>query len=229
MIKRIILGTFLIAGLLLAQKKERNLITVTGTGEVEVEPNLAIINIGAEVTKPKAKDAFDANNKIMNRVKGVIEKMGIDKKDIKTIRFSLNPKYEYPSHGKRKFIGYELSHIFQVKVRKLSKVPPLLDKVTETGANYIGGISFTIDNPEKYESEARKRAVKNAQAKARELAEAAGVKLGKIVSISEGGYRPIRGGTPLPKTFSLAAAPPPIEPGQLKIRITVTLQYEISY
>jgi len=227
--RRIILGTFLMIGLLLAQKEERNLITVTGTGEIEAEPDLAIINIGAEITKPKAKDAFDTNNRIMNRIRETLERMGIDKKDIKTIRFSLNPKYEYPSHGKRKFIGYELSHIFQVRVRKLSKVPPLLDRVSETGANYIGGITFTIDNPEKYESRARKRAIENAISKARELAEASGVRLGKIVSISEGGYRPIGVSRRLPAEFSLAEARPPIEPGQLKIQVTVTLQYEISY
>lgn len=227
MIKRVILGAFLITGLLFAQEEERNLITVSGRGEVEIETDLAVVNIGVEVTKLKAKEAFDENSKIMNRVRQALKRMGIDKKDIKTIRFSLNPQYEYHS-GLRKFVGYEMSHTFQVKIRKLSITPDVLDKATEAGANNVGGISFTIDNPGKYESKARKRAVKNGQAKARELAEASGVKLGKVVNISEGGYRPIER-SDLPKTFSRGAEPPPIEPGQLKIQVRVTLQYEISY
>ncbi len=220
-----LLGFFIVTTA--AGDEPRNLITVSAQGEIEAEPDLAVVVVGAVTTELQALDAYNKNNQIIERVIAAVTGSGINKKDIKTTRFSLAPQYDH-SERQRKFIGYEVRHTLAVNVRNIKKVGMVLDRATEAGANDIGSISFTIDDPTKLESIARERAVKAAHAKAQEMAKAAGVKLGKVVQISESaGYRPRPADFEKGVAFESAAAAP-IEAGTLTIQISVTIQYEIE-
>jgi uncharacterized protein YggE len=211
-------------------EKPQNLITVSAQGEVEAEPDIAVVAVGVTTTELHAVDAYNKNNKTMEKVIEALKGAGIDKKDIATTRFSLDPQYDYSGGRERRLTGYQMSHTVSVKVRKMNTVGALVSKVADAGANDIGGINFNIDDPTKLETIARERAVTAAHTKALELAKAAGVKLGKVVAIAEGvGYQSVtnRSMRPVPDALSVSA-PAPIEAGTLKIQISVTIQYEIE-
>lgn len=211
--------------------KEKNLVVVSAEGSVEVKPEIAMANLGAEITEPTAKESFARNNEIMDKVMKTLIKLGIEKKDIKTIQFTIFPQYDWSREEKPKLIGYTTTHIVGIKIRDIDKLGEVLDAVTEAGANIIPQISFTVDNLEQYLSIARERAIKKAKKKAEEIATAAGFKLGKIVYISE--VPPF-----VPPFYEKAMevggggalqARALIPEGMMEIKVNVTLHYEIVH
>lgn len=223
------LGVFFAASAL-AGDAERNLIYVNGQGEIEAEPDVAYVAVGVTTLEPTAAATYAANNQISSRINEAVRTLGIDRKDLRTVRFSLTAQYDYTAKGGRVFRGYQMNHTLLVKVRDLKKLGAVLDKANQAGATDMGGVTFAIDDPTPLETQARERAVKAAVAKAQQLAAAAGVRLGKIASISESQYRP-----PLPQMdYALRAAAPEaspgaeVEAGTMKVSITVSMTYEIE-
>jgi uncharacterized protein len=177
-------------------KPREAVIMVSGDGQSSVAPDMAIVNLSVVKQAKTAREALDENNKAMTEVLAALKKGGIAEKDLQTSGFSVQPQYNYPqsTDGQPKqpeLIGYHVSNGITVRVRDLSKLGGIIDQSVTLGINQGGDISFTNDKPEGVIDEARKDAIASALKKAKTLTEAAGVKLGRIIEISENSGRPM--------------------------------------
>ncbi|MFZ5366287.1 MAG: SIMPL domain-containing protein [Patescibacteria group bacterium] len=202
--------------------------TSTGEGKAVATPDIAKITLGITVNQPQVKLAQDQANKTINKIQEDIKKLGISEKDIKTTRYDLNPTYDW-REGKQRITGYEITINLEVKVRDFDKINSVIDTATADGANLVGSLQFSLDDPKlkEVQNKAREEAVKVAKEKAQSLARASGIRLGKILNaqeniISPWEPRPIA----LEKTVGAEETPTQIIPGEQEIRISVTLTYE---
>lgn len=214
----------------------QNTISFTGTGEVFVKPDLALITFSVQNEAKTVADAMSENTKKMNAVIDSIKKQGVQDKDLKTASFNISPRYEWPQirclsypcpTGERVLVGYDVYQSLQVKIRNLEKVGSIIQSATDMGANDVSGLQFTVENEDELKSQARKQAIDEARAKAKELASQLGVNLGAITNFSESGSWPV----PIPY-FARAemvgvGEAPQIQTGENKIEVTVTITYEI--
>lgn len=175
-----------------AQDRDRKepVIVVTGQGDAAVAPDLAVVNLSVAETAKTAREALDANNKAMTAVLKGLKDQGVAAKDLQTAGLSIQPQYSYPQNedGTPKppvLNGYTVTNGLTVRVRDLAKLGAIIDQSVTSGVNQGGDIRFTNDDPSKAYEKARIEAVKDAAAKAKTLAEAAGVKLGRVIEISE--------------------------------------------
>ena len=207
-------------------------IQVTGQGEVKVKPDIALINLGVEAQAKTAAEARSQAAQGMSQVLEALRSSGVAQKDIRTYQFSIQPVREYDREAKREIsLGFRVTNLVTAKVREMDKVGGILDAVVEAGGDFIRvqGISFRVENPKPFYAQARKEAMAEAMAKAQELAQLAGVKLGKPTYISEStGYyypRPVAyfkaEGAPIP-------TPTPISPGEQIISLTVQVTFAIE-
>jgi uncharacterized protein YggE len=232
----LVAGAIAVAALLArpagAEEAPRPTLTLTGTGEVFAEPDTALISSGVVTEAKTAREALDANNEAIAAVIAAIKDAGIEPKDIQTSGFTVQPRYHYPKKSDEaeapKIVGYRVSNTVTVKVRDLAKLGGVLDKAVTVGANNISGIDFLVSDADKRLDEARAIAMKDAIRKAGIYADAAGVKLTRIVSINEvGGYRP------MPRKAAMAmraeAAPSvPVEAGEQALSVEVNVTWEIG-
>lgn len=238
-VKAAMTGAALLFGLMamapaqaLADSDAPGRISLVGIGEVRAVPDEASIAIGVVHQADTAAAALKDNNAAMSEIFATLKGEGIDEKDIQTANFSLNPRYVYPkdNSGPPTIQGYEVSNEVSVRVRDLTKLGALLDKVVQSGSNRINGVSFSLSNPEEAENEARRRAVANAKAKAELYAKAAGVKLGSVRQISEAGIamppRPIMRAEAY--AVKAAADAVPIANGEQTITIQVNMTWDID-
>jgi uncharacterized protein YggE len=207
---------------------EKRTISLSGTGTVKWAPDIVSISTGVESDAPVAKDALAKNTAAMTRVIEELKQSGIEPKDIQTTNFSVEPRYDDRDDGKpAKLVGYHVTNSVFITVRDISKLGEVLDKIVDFGANSIGGIAFGVANREGIENEARKLAMADAIAKAKLFAEAAGAKLGEVMTISEqGGYQPYfekRAAAPM-----AASAPVPIEAGTESVSMQVSVTWELK-
>ena len=208
-------------------------LSLTGQGEVKSPPDIAVISAGVVSESKTAREALTLNNETMASVLQTIEAAGVANKDIQTSSFSVQPKYKYAkraSNGEQeppRITGYTVSNAVTVIARDLAKLGPVLDAVVSSGVNQMNGLSFSIAEPAPLRNEARKIAVAEARIRAELYAEAAGVSLGKILSISEaGGHRPPQ---PAFRRAALeSAAAVPIAQGQQSIQMQVNIVWEIE-
>ncbi len=204
--------------------------TLTGTGEVFVAPDMATVNLGVSSFHKQASQAMTMNSKSMAKIFNALKGAEIEPRDIQTSSLSLNPQWDRRSNSNNepRIIGYNAQNTVTVRVRDLGKVGPVLDLLTKLGANRINSISFGIQKPRPHQDEARKRAVKDARIKAELYVEAAGVKLGQIISINE------NGGVQRPQPMArmemaaMASDAVPIAEGELGIRSTITIVFELK-
>jgi len=207
-------------------------IWVSGEGKVTVRPDVAILNVGVEAQATTVSEAQRQAAEAMTAVYNELEKMGVAEKDIKTQNFSISPVTRWEDN-KEILEGYRVSNMVTAKVRKVDDAGPIIDAAVKAGGDYIrvNGITFTVDDPTAYSQEARDKAMADAKTKAQQLANLAGVKLGKATYISEsGGYIPLpydyylKGaeGAPVP------APTTPISPGETEIRLSVQVVYSID-
>lgn len=208
--------------------------SVTAEGKVAAKPDIATISFGAQTgTKKTVAEAVGEGNDRMNKIIDELVKLNIDKKDILTTQYSLNPVYSYvPDTGKQNLDGYLLLQSVTVKVRKIESIGDVVQKVTAAGANQTGNIVFTIDDQESLKAEARAQGIKKAQEKAAAIAQESGLKLGKLINVMEGGFiDPV-----YTNNFAYAnemkvapqAAIPDIQSGQMEIKVNVTMSYKIK-
>src|SRR3989344_2307648 len=165
---------------------------VSAEGKAVVSPDIANLSFSV-VSEGKDPAVLQEDNNTKMRVAlDHVKAQGVDEKDIKTAQYDLQPRYEYDEKTRRSFIsGYVLTQTVFVKVRQIEKAAPILGGLPERGINQIGRVSFDTDDPDKYLSAARNEAFGKARAKAEEMARAKGLKLGRVVNISEsGGPRP---------------------------------------
>lgn len=203
-----------------------NTIVVSGTGRVSVAPDIALLMLGVESQAPTLAEATADAARRMSAVVARIKALGIADADIATVAYSVDPRTAPPDPVRRdppRIVGYHVSNLAQVTVRKLADAGPILDAAVAAGANAVRGIRFTLADSSTAQAQARKNAVADALAKARELAAAAGVTLGPVLTIREGGASP-------PTTMRAMAlrTESPIEPGQLEVAVTIELRQAIA-
>jgi hypothetical protein len=204
-------------------------ISVTGTGRVKAEPDVADINLGVTKQADDAQTAASEAATTMAAVIAALQAAGIADADIQTTTISLNPVYDY-NDNPPEIEGWEATNLVNVTVRDITTVGAVVDAATAAGATNINGITFRVDDPTAAEAEARAAAVADARAKADQLAAAADVAIIGVLSMSESGAQP-----PVPifmerAAFDTAAASveTPVMPGQVELSINVFVQYEIS-
>ncbi len=164
-------------------------IVVVGEGESTIAPDMALLSLSVMREAATAREALTANNDAMAAVISAMKAAGIEERDLQTAGVQIAPRYDYTPKPdgtqEAKLVAYQVTNTLSVRVRDLGKTGEILDKSVSLGVNQGGGISFTNDDPSKTLTEARGKAVADAMAKAKTLADAAGVTLGKILEISE--------------------------------------------
>ena len=206
-------------------------ITVSGEGKVTAVPDIAKVSLGLVTSNSKVEVARQENVNKMNALIAAVKGLGVEGKDIETTQYTIAPQYDW-TDGRQVLRGYEVNQTVSVKIRDLEKVGTVLDAAGTAGANQVGGLDFTIDEPEVLRQQAREKALQNATDKATALAKIGNVKLGKLVSFNEDG-----GSTPpafYERTMMLKAetdqasgAVPTMEPGSQDIISNVTVTYEV--
>jgi len=198
-------------------------------GEVKAAPDRASITVGVQTQAKTAAEALRLNREKMAATIATLKGSGIEAKDIQTSALNLNGQYSYEPNQPPKLAGYQAVNQVTVVVRDLSHLGQTLDAVSGSGANQISGINFGLADPKALEDEARRQAVKTLTTRAELYAQAAGMKLGRIVNLSEGGgYQP----APMRRAEFAdvrlkAAANTPVEPGELTVRIDVSAVFEL--
>ena len=203
-------------------------LAVVGEGKVEVTPDTAYVDAGITVDKASSvaeaqKRINETNNKIINSLREI----GIEKADIKTSNYSLNPNYKYENNENR-VDGYNGNVTVEIKVRDPQMASKVIETVTTAGANQIQGSRFVVDKPELYREEARNAAIKNAKEQAEKMAKNLGIKLGKVVNIVEsspGQSTPISYGK-FAEGLGGGGGGPVIEQGSQTLTSVVTLYFE---
>ncbi|MCA1404711.1 SIMPL domain-containing protein [Ensifer sp. IC3342] len=209
------------------------LIKVSGEGRATAAPDMAIVQLSVVKDAKSAREALDANNKAMADVLSALKQGGIAERDLQTSGFAITPQYNYPqgndgSNRPPELVGYQVVNGVTVRVRDLSNLGEVLDKSVTLGINQGGGIEFTKDKPDEVITEARKAAVADAIVKAKVLAEAAGVSLGRLIEISEQAPRPEP--VPMVRTMAkeFAADAVPITTGENAYNVTVNVTFAIE-
>jgi uncharacterized protein YggE len=206
-------------------------VSVSGEGIVTVQPDTARMVLGVDVFNASLARAESDSSQRMNQVIDALTNMGVAKDDIKTISFSVSPEYDYPQQGTPQLRGFRVSNLVSVKIRDVNRVGDLADAVIAVGATTIQGLSFELNDPSAAKDQARTQAMQDARHKAEQLAGAAGVTLGKPLSISEseqGGVPPVPLQPRLAAAPAEAAAPPPIQPGTAEVHVVVSVVYAIQ-
>lgn len=210
-------------------------IFVTGEGRANVEPDMAIVSLSVVRDAPTARAALTANNEAMRKVLDALSALGIAKRDLQTANFDIQPRYTYPPPvaagvpQEPKLAGYTVRNGLTVRVRDLARLGEVLDTSVTLGVNEGGSIQFTNNDPSAAITQARIDATKDAMAKARTLADAAGVTLGKVLDISDQNYTPRPMAVPMMKMSAGAevADAAPIAAGESSYNVTVNLTMEI--
>ena len=203
------------------------MLSVSGTGEVKATPDQAQLSTGVVTQAGTAAAALAANSHAMNGVFDTLKRAGITEKNIQTSNFQVSPQYGNPKPGgAQRITGYQVSNTVTVMVVGLDKIGPAIDALVAAGSNQIDGPNFSIADPKPLLAKAREEAVKDATARAQTLATAAGVTLGPIISIGEGGaeYSPPQ---PLGRMMLAAKTPTPIASGEESVSASVSITWEI--
>ena len=221
----------------LADEAKPGTISVSATGTATVVPDMATIHLSVLREGKTAREALDANTAAMTNVLAAMKSAGIDDRDLQTSNFNIQPRYQHfkrTSNGVQKpprIVGYIVNNSLTVRIRKLADLGMILDKAITLGVNSGGGISFSTDKPEAAIDEARQYAMKKAIFKANSLTTSAGVKLGRILEISEQNF-----GRPRPRAIGKMArsmamdesAPVPVASGENSYSVTVNVRWELS-
>jgi uncharacterized protein YggE len=199
-------------------------ITVTGTGTVQAPPDLATLMIGVTTQGDTAAAALASNSAAGEAVIARLTASGIEARDMQTSNLSINPNWtSFDGSSAPTISGYVATNVLTVRVRALDGLGKVLDAAVADGANTLNGLTFGLSAPEPQLNEARKAAVADARARAELLVAAAGMKLGKVLTITEGGAWT----DPQPMFRDVAAAPP-VAGGELAMTANVTVQYEMA-
>lgn len=218
-----------------------NIITVSGEGEVFAVPDVATFTFSSSEDAKTVKEAQDkVTTKINTALDSLKKDYGIEDKDIKTVDYSVYPKYDYTNFPCSQFscppstqtlIGYTVNQTISVKVRDVAEAGSILGAMGTVGVTNISGLNFTIDDEDALNREARQEAIADAQEKAKALSKDLGVKIVRVVNFSESGNYPIY----YNKAFDVAlaeggrggATAPEVPVGENRIISNVTITYEI--
>lgn len=225
--------TLVLAALMTPADAQERLITVTGRGEVSVEPDMATIVIGVQTEAEDAAAALDGASAATAAILGTLDGEGVDPLDIRSGAVRLNPRYSQSvlSSGQQ-IIGYRAVNTVEVQVNDLDRLGGLLAAVVGDGANRLDRVQFGLQDPSEAEDAARRRAVTEGARLAALYAEAAGVSVGDLMSINEAGSSGYRVQDMSPVTLEMTTSAPsydvPIAPGQIELNASITMVYAIA-
>ncbi|MBO6718316.1 MAG: SIMPL domain-containing protein [Rhizobiaceae bacterium] len=215
------------------QQPQTPRIVVTGEGEAAVSPDMAIVSLSVMREAETARAALDANNEAMGAVIAALKEAGIADRDLQTSGLSIQPRWDY-SQGRdgsqeARLVAYQVTNSLTIRVRDLTRLGAVIDGAVTLGVNQGGSISFTNDDPDAVIDRARRAAVADAAARARSLAEAAGVELGDILEITEQADAP----PPMPlgnraMRMEASDASVPVEAGENSYQVRVTMSFAIE-
>jgi uncharacterized protein len=209
------------------RRDDRRTITVVGTGIVRGTPDIVELSLGVSTQAKTAAEALARNSELARKVRDVLRMAGVDDRGVQTSDLSVSP--EYDDDGEH-VIGYSASNTVTAEIEELEAAGKVVDAATEAAGNEIvvNGLYFSFDDNTDLVDAARAEAVKRARAQAEQMAEAAGVTLADLMTISETG-------TPVGPPIDIPAAreegdasPTPIEPGSESLSVQVELVYEIT-
>lgn len=204
------------------------LLSVSAEAHASRAPDVATISAGVVTQSTDANTAMRANAVQMDKVMAAIRAAGIAERDVQTAGININPQYRYAENQAPAITGYQASNTVNVKVRDIAKLGKVLDALVANGANQINGPTFEIDEPEAVYDEARRAALKKAQARAELYAAALGKHVKRIVSVAEGGSGGMPGPTPMMKMAMAGVADTAVSPGETSLSITLDVVFELT-
>lgn len=227
------------------------LLSLSAEGHSQRTPDLAQFSAGVVTQDRTAAEAMAANSRQMDAVIAALRRAGIAERDIQTSAISLQPRYSDPEQEAqlrarmtrepyvppinpelRRIIGYEARNSVRVQVRRLSEMGKVIDALVEVGANEVNGPTFTLDEPKAAQDEARVEAIATGRERAELYARAAGMRVVRILSISEGGgHYPVEIVVTGSRMMAPGAPPPPtpIAPGEVSVGANVSMQFELTH
>lgn len=209
---------------------ETPLLRVTGEGRVEVAPDMAVITLGVQSREKTARAALTDNSERAAAVLDSLRRAGIAGRDMQTSGLSLGPEWENIRDGgqyRQRIIGFVASNMITVRVRDLPTLGGILDRIVDAGANNFNSLQFTSAKLREHQDAARISAVGDARRKAEIHAQAAGVTLGRLISLTETGA----GGSPRPlmmRDMAMASESAPVTEGEITVSVTVEMVYSIQ-
>jgi uncharacterized protein YggE len=229
------------------------LLSLSAEGSSRRTPDIALFNAGVVTQATTASEALADNSRKMDRVIAALKRAGIAARDIQTQAISLQPRYSNPELEAQvraretrqpyvppteapRIIGYEARNSVQVRVRKLGQMGKIIDTLIAEGANQVDGPSFTLDEPREAMDEARREAISVGRQRAELYAQATGMRVARLLSVSEGGgYYPVQPIVVTGSRMGYGGAPPPpppppapVSPGELSLGVNVSMQFELT-
>lgn len=202
---------------------------VSATGEATRVPDVAIISAGVATRSSTASGAIQEAADRMSRVLAALKRAGVEDRDIQTSTISLNPEYRYENNQPPQLVGYSASNQLTVRFRDIRNSGKILDALVGQGANQINGPNLTIDKPEDALDEARAKAVAIGRARADRYARGLGMRVVRVVAVSEsGGYAVPPPAPPMPVMEMARAADTKIVPGEQKLQVTLAMTFELQ-
>lgn len=208
-------------------------LSASGEGVENAAPDMAVVTLGVLSRAPTAREALDANNSDMEKVVQTVRGQAIADKDISTTGFSISPVYSQPPQPRAgdqpvepKIVGYQVSNQIRIVVRDIDKTGAVVDGAVTAGANQAGSINFDIEDRQALVDKAIATAIADARHKAELMAEAAGVRLVRILGVSanEGGGGPVF----RREAMVAASAPVPVMGGELSVSANAQISWEIA-
>jgi uncharacterized protein YggE len=207
---------------------DQRTLSLSATGSINVRPDTAHITVGVVSEAENARSAMDDNNAAMAKVIETLKEKDIASKDIQTTNFSVHPRYQHFDDGKPSVIsGYRVVNSIRITVREIGRLGEVLDKVVSFGSNQIGGISFSVSEPDELMDKARVAAINTARQRAELYAKAAGTSVGEVLKIEE----VTMDGGPEPRFRAMAAkaeSDVPIEAGETEIKVRVRVVWALT-
>jgi hypothetical protein len=201
---------------------------ISATGDATRVPDIAIVSAGVVTRAPTATGALEQNGAKMERVRQALKRAGIAERDIQTSNISLNPEYRYVENQAPQLVGYTASNQLNVRFRDIRSTGRILDALVAEGANQINGPTLTIDKPEAALDEARAKALAVGRARADLYARSLGMRVVKLISVSESGGYAVPPPRPVMMMERSAAAGTAIDPGEQKLEVTLAMSYELQ-
>ena len=211
-----------------AATSDGTLLSVSARAEASRAPDVATLSTGVVTQAADANAALKANSVQMARVIAAIRAAGVPERDVQTSGISIQPQYRYTDNQPPAITGYQASNTVSLKVRDIARLGQVLDALVAAGANQVNGPNFEIDKPEVVYDEARKAALAQAQARAQMYANTLGMRVRRIVSISEGGgFQPPM---PMMKAVAMDARmeSAPVAPGETTLPASLDVVFELG-
>jgi len=201
---------------------------VTATGEVTRVPDVAIITAGVVSRSATATGALQDAASRMAKVLAALKRAGVADRDIQTSNVSLNPEYRYPQNESPQLTGYTATNQLTIRFRDIGASGKILDALVSQGANQINGPNLTIDKPEAALDEARANAVAIGRARAEAYARSLGLRVARIVAVSESGGSFAPPPMPMFARAEAAQADTKIVPGEQKLQVSLAMTFELQ-